>query len=393
MQPALTQHRGIFGSTSSSAHRQDTSLFPIPPESRSLRWMTLPRVQRALVDLYGEPAPAAQVVKLRGDASTRSYFRAYIKEPQARRPDRLIIMQLPEDAFGSDEGGAQPRGERLPFLEVASLLRNRGIPVPEVYAEDLDHGVVLLEDLGDVTLHDELAKRPRVQWPELYGRAIDLLAELHERCEDLPADSIVARRRFDRALLDWELDHFRQWGLEALWGELPSEARQELDAGFGRIVDAIEAMPYGFAHRDYQSKNLMVRPNGALVVLDFQDALLGPRAYDLVALLCDSYVALDLELQESMIDRYAALRRIDRGALHREFWWVALHRKLKDAGRFIFIDRVRKNPDFLRWFPQSLVYVGRALQKTPQSASIRRVLADTIPGFPDHVSEPESSME
>jgi aminoglycoside/choline kinase family phosphotransferase len=262
-----------------------------------------------------------------------------------------------------------------------------------VYAEDLDQGVVLLEDLGDVTLHQELARRPRSDWPELYTRAIDLLAELHARCEELPAESIVARRRFDRALLQWELDHFREWGLEALWGELPSEARNDLDAGFARIVSVIESMPYGFVHRDYQSKNLMVRPNGALVVIDFQDALLGPRAYDLVALLCDSYVALDLELQESMIDRYAALRRIDPEALHDEFWWVTLHRKLKDAGRFIFIDRVRRNPDFLQWFPQSLVYVGRALQKTPELGGIRELLEGLIPGFPDAVSKPDPSME
>jgi len=121
--------------------------------------------------------------------------------------------------------------------------------------------------------------------------------------------------------------------------------------------------------------------------------MLGPRVYDLVALLCDSYVSLDLGLQESMIERYAALRHIDPAMLRREFWQVALHRKLKDAGRFVYIDRVRQNRDFLRWYPQSLVYVGRATAQVPGFETLMRVFQEKIPGFPDAVSKPVSSME
>jgi aminoglycoside/choline kinase family phosphotransferase len=94
-----------------------------------------------------------------------------------------------------------------------------------------------------------------------------------------------------------------------------------------------------------------------------------------------------------MIERYAALRRIQPSALRREFWLVALHRKLKDAGRFIYIDRVRENPDFLQWYPQSLVYVGRALGQAPGFEALKRLLKGTIPGFPDAVAQPASSME
>jgi aminoglycoside/choline kinase family phosphotransferase len=355
--------------------------------------MPEPRIERALVDLYGAPPPTVELVKLRGDASTRSYYRASIEGAESSLPTSVIIMQLPEDGFGSDEGGTQPQTARLPFLEVAELLSSRGLPTPTVYATDLESGVVLLEDLGDVTLHEALESTPASEWPDLYARAVDLLAELHERCETLPEASIVSQRRFDRELLDWELDHFREWGLEALFGELPSADRATLQESFERIADAIEEMPCGFVHRDYQSKNLMVRPNGALAVIDFQDALVGPRVYDLVALLCDSYVALDVALQESMIDRYAAVRHIERTALHREFWWVTLHRKLKDAGRFVFIDRVRGNPDFLQWFPQSLVYVGRAADRVAEMRPLGVLLRSLIPGFPDAVSKPASSME
>jgi hypothetical protein len=355
--------------------------------------MTQPNLDRALGELYGEPVPSTEVIKLRGDASTRSYFRVRTADAPAGRPASVIAMQLPEGAFQSDEGGKQPDSQRLPFLEVAELLESKGLPVPSIYVEDLANRIILLEDLGDVTFEQELRRTRHSDWQRLYGSAIDLLADLHERCVDLPSASIVSRRSFDRKLLDWELDHFREWGLEALFGPLDADQTATVGAAFSTIVREIEAMPYGFVHRDYQSKNLMVGPPGGLTIIDFQDALLGPRVYDLVALLCDSYVSLDLELQESMIERYAALRRIQPSTLRREFWRVALHRKLKDAGRFIYIDRVRENPDFLQWYPQSLVYVGRALAQAPGFEALERLLRETIPGFPDAVSQPPSSME
>jgi aminoglycoside/choline kinase family phosphotransferase len=355
--------------------------------------MTQPSLNQALRELYGEPLPSTEVIKLRGDASTRSYFRVRVRAAPAGRPASVIAMQLPEDAFQSDEGGRQPDTQRLPFLEVAELLESKGLPVPSIYVEDLANGLILLEDLGDITFEHQLRHAPRADWPRLYASAIDLLADLHERCADLPEGSIVSQRRFDRELLDWELEHFRQWGLEAPFGPLDAAQSPALAETFAAIVGEIEAMPYGFVHRDYQSKNLMVGPGGALALIDFQDALLGPRAYDLVALLCDSYVSLDLELQDSMIDRYAALRRIDPTALRREFWLITLHRKLKDAGRFIYIDRIRKNPDFLQWYPQSLIYVGRAMVQTPGFDRLERLLRTTIPGFPNEIAKPPSSME
>ncbi len=355
--------------------------------------MTLPNLNEALEKLYGRPLPSIELIKLRADASTRSYFRVQVAKAPAGSPKSLIVMQLPEDAFRSDEGGQSAGRDRLPFLEVAELLHAREVPVPSIYVEDLANGIILLEDLGNLTFEQKLRQTPPSDWQGLYENAVDLLANLHERCADLPASSIVSRRSFDRDLLHWELDHFRDWGLEAPFGPLDSAENATLHDAFSRIASAIEAMPYGFVHRDYQSKNLMVGQHGALTLIDFQDALRGPRVYDLVALLCDSYVSLELGLQESMIDRYAALRHLEPAKLRREFWLVALHRKLKDAGRFIFIDRVRKNPDFLQWYPQSLVYVGRAMAQTPGFEGLARLLAQKIPGFPDGVGKPHSASE
>jgi len=358
----------------------------------STRTMTTPDFDEGLEKLYGTPLPAVVVKRLKGDASTRSYFRVHAKEA-GTGPSTIIVMQLPDDAFESDEGGAQPKITRLPFLEVGELLRARGIPVPKVYVEHLERGQVLLEDLGDTTLERRLLETPRARWKEPYGQAVDLLAEIHERCNDLPPGSIVARRKFDRALLEWELDHFRRWGLEELFGKLDPASARVVSETFPAIVAEIESMPMGFVHRDYQSRNLMVRQGGELTILDFQDALIGPRTYDLVALLCDSYVSLDIDLQEKMIARYAGARRIDADRVRREFWVVTLHRKLKDAGRFVFIDRKRNDAGFLQWYPQSLAYVGRALTQLGRFGPLDDLLRSEIPGFPGSIARPTSMIE
>ena len=274
------------------------------------------------------------------------------------------------------------------------MLAARGIPVPAILVDDTQGRVLLLDDLGDETFGARLERSPRTAWPELYGQAIDLLASMHRACEGgLPEQSLAFRRRFERELLRWELDHFREWGLEALVGALPEPERAALDRAFDALTEELLALPTGFVHRDYQSRNLMWAPRG-LVVIDFQDALQGPRPYDLVALLCDSYVALEPELQRELIARYVRARGWPGSELpgfERGFWTVAVQRKLKDAGRFVFIDRVRGNPDFLPHYPQSVRYAGRALRWLGHVDLFDR-LARLLPGFPDNLGTPPSHI-
>ena len=156
--------------------------------------MTEPKLDEALGRLYGLPLPPIELIKLRGDASTRSYFRVRVANAPADSPKSLIVMQLPEDAFRSDEGGQPASGDRLPFLEVAELLDSKELPVPSIYVEDLPRGIILLEDLGDLTFEQNLRRTQRGDWQRLYEDAVGLLADLHERCADLPPASIVSRR-------------------------------------------------------------------------------------------------------------------------------------------------------------------------------------------------------
>jgi aminoglycoside/choline kinase family phosphotransferase len=221
---------------------------------------------------------------------------------------------------------------------------------------------------------------------------MDLLAEMHRQCAEPDPSCVAFTRSFDFALLRSELDHFREWGHEALRGALAPSDRRVLEGSFDELAHRIAAMPRGFVHRDFQSRNLMWR-NDSLVVIDFQDALFGPRAYDLVALLCDSYVSVDAELQERLLAHYVDRRKLSDAegkSLGREFWEIAVQRKLKDAGRFVFIDRIRSNASFLKWYAPSFVYVDRALSRLPDFRELRELLRRTVPGYPDRVEPPAS---
>lgn len=326
-------------------------------------------------------------------ASTRTYARLRLAHSRPPYPATLIVMRLPPDPLKGDEGTSSPAPDELPFTAMAGLLRERSLRVPEVYGKDLDAGLVLLEDLGDETFEDRLRRSPAAEWEGLYERAVDLLADMHLACADLPESSLPRARRFDEALLRWELDHFREWGLEALGGPLPRDERAALDRLFDRLAAEVASGPTGFVHRDYQSRNLMWAPGDHLAIIDFQDALTGPRVYDVVALLCDSYVDLSLGLQRAMAARYAARVGVtadELEAFEAELWRQALQRKLKDAGRFVFLDRERGNPSFLRWFPQSLAYAGRALSRTAGYEELERLLSRRLPGFPDACAVPDS---
>ena len=318
---------------------------------------------------------------LKGEVSTRRYYRVGLAGRSGGAPASAIVMRLPDEAADGPS-----RVQARAFVDVQRFLSEGGVPVPQLYAVDIERALLLLEDLGDQTFDAALRAVPRSDWDVPYSSAIALLAQLHGLAQHAQPEACVAlRKRFEASLLRWELDHFRQWGLEALHGALAPADRAELDAHFDALTAAITALPLGFVHRDYQSRNLMWAPDGRLCVIDFQDAFIGPAAYDLVALLCDSYVDIDAGLQDAMLLRYAEERDFTAAQLTElvhGFRLIAVQRKLKDAGRFVFVDRVRGNPAFLPYYPGSLVYVARALRDLPGLAPLAACLRRLTPGFP-----------
>jgi aminoglycoside/choline kinase family phosphotransferase len=340
-----------------------------PVEARA-RWA----VSRAT----GREAGTLPARRLAGHASLRSYWRV------GAPPRTWVVMVMPPDARPEEiTRGAVPAED--PFVSVQAYLVSRGVRVPAIHGFFPPEGLMVLEDLGDEMLETRLlagdAPGP------LYARAVDQLARLRARAERDPDPGCAAfQRSFDRDLYRWELDHFREWLLEAGRGaRLTPAERAEMDRAFDAIADALAAEPGGFTHRDYQSRNLMVLPGGELAVIDFQDALLGPRAYDLVALLRDSYVELPPARVDEMVARWLAAfaeaggPRPDPAEFRRVFDLLTVQRKLKDAGRFVYIDRVKGNPGFLPSIPASLRYVREALERRPELAALREVLARHVP--------------
>ena len=313
---------------------------------------------------------ATAVDPMPGGASTRRYLRVHA----GGRP--FVAMFVPDAAPEEITSGAPPA--RWPFLEVRTLLEGRGVRVPALIGEACEQGLVLLEDLGDETLAAFLERAPDRR-EAIYRDAVADLARAQRALGDLPEGSVIVGRSFDEGLLRWELDHFREWALDARGRALPPAERARFDVLAGRLAARIASWPRGFVHRDYQSRNLMVREGAGgaeLVWIDFQDALLGPRVYDLVALLNDSYQTFDRGFIEARLDDFAGASGLDeaaRAALGREFDVVTVQRKLKDAGRFVFIDRVKKNPAFLPYFEPSLEKVRASLARLEDEDDMREL--------------------
>ena len=335
------------------------------------------QLQAAYTAATGQPA--GKVTRLPGGAGNRIYWRVH-----GLLQGSAVVMELPADPVKSEEASKAHEHEELPFLNVQRYLDRIGVRVPRVLLDAVDKGFLVIEDLTDRTLEAALLEgRPR---REVYAQAIDQLARLRAHAEAHPDPSCLAwTRAFDEELYRWEFDHFLEYGLLARGARPSDDELQTLRRELARVSLELARAPRSFTHRDYQSRNIMVLDSGEQVVIDFQDALQGPRQYDLVALLRDSYVELDRPLIDEMLARYLERFAVEGGPKLdlREFTaffdLLTVQRKLKDAGRFVFIDQVKKNPSFLKHIPSSLKYVKDALARRPDLAEVRAILAKHVP--------------
>lgn len=323
---------------------------------------------------------AFELSKLKGDASYRSYFRVKHVEGTS------ILMQWdPALTARAEEAGKGTAIDELPFLNVQRYLHAGGIRVPSVQHASVDVGLILLQDLGDATMEREFTGQSLAHRHRLYRHAIENLVAMQALGEKSRDDRCVAfHRAFDRDLYLWEFNHYVEYGIEARQGlKVPADDRDAMAHWFGRIAGELDGIPKGFTHRDYQSRNLMFN-GGDLFVIDFQDALLGPPQYDVVALLRDSYVSIEEDEAGALVDHYLRERKragipLEAEAFWRGFKLQTIQRKLKDGARFVFIDKVKNNPSFLPHVPQSFEYVRRYLSTMPELKELHELLARYTP--------------
>jgi aminoglycoside/choline kinase family phosphotransferase len=327
------------------------------PDARSIE---------AFVAEHAQLSGPLSATALAGGLSPRSFIRVKLGNGES-----AVVMVVPPET--PDRTFALDHGREWPFLELRALLERIGVRVPRLLGAATGQGLLLVEDLGE-TLAEYLERVPSAR-SELYTRAVRDLAGAQAKLEPLPEGSVVATRGFDSALYAAELDHFWDFGLVARGFD--TGGRADFEAARAYLVAELGALPRGFTHRDYQSRNLMVLEHEgqrSLAWIDFQDALLGPRAYDLVALLADSYQPFDRAFVEARLSDYAEARALDataRARLAREFDLITVQRKLKDAGRFVFFERIRGDASYLRFVEPTLAIVRDALSRLTDVPELR----------------------
>ncbi len=315
---------------------------------------------------------------LQGDASDRKYFRvSYQTEITGKSSQSMILMQLKEPL----------PGEENDFTRILKFLRTLELPVPQLFDYHSRKGLLLLEDCGSHTLEDWIRDHPGDK-ETYYRRAVDLLSNLHHRAtKNRSADCPAFGLFFDVEKLMWELDFMLEHYVKGLHGlNLKDEEISDIRNHFLELSKTLAEQETVFTHRDFHSRNLMAQ-NGELVIIDFQDARMGPCQYDLVSLLKDSYVRLQDGFRNEMIERYIQLqekaenRMVDRKKFHRIFEAMSLQRNLKAVGTFAYQATVKGNSRYLDYIPETLAYVRKTLDAGPDLIDMKKTLVRYLPGL------------
>jgi N-acetylmuramate 1-kinase len=319
----------------------------------------------------GLSANLLQVLPLTGDASDRRYFRILLRDEDS------IVLALHAGEIQFDT---------MPFVSVARLMSAVPLPVPRILHHSNPLGIIALQDLGDVTLQAHLGAATLDQHDALYRQAVSFVAKLQARGAELAADGYPPYRiAFDTDKLSWEFEFFYKWFLKAYRGASPSVPVQEaLSREWSTIVEELASEPRVLCHRDYHSRNLMLR-GGELFIIDFQDARMGPDTYDLVSLLRDSYVDLTSRQVDELIAYFLALKcgatgvsTEEEAEFRRRFDLMALQRNFKALGTFGYQTVSRGNSVYIQYMPRTLNYVRANLSKYPRFGRLQDLLAPLI---------------
>jgi len=298
---------------------------------------------------------ALQLERASMDAGFRSYWRT--RGAGASR----IVMDSPPDLE-----------DARPWLWIRALLRDAGVRVPDVLAEDAEIGFLLLEDLGARTCLDVVDDASA---DAMFEAAFDQL--LRVQAIDCPADLPA----YDAAMLQRELDLFEAWYLDRHLGVTldPSE-RAGLHAVQQTLIEAVLSQPQGFVHRDYMLRNLMPLETG-VAVIDFQGAVRGPLAYDPVSLFRDAFHSWPAARVDTWLARYHA-RAIDAGlplradlaAFRRDADLAGMQRHLKILGLFARLHYRDGKPKYLADAPRFVGYLDAVLAREPMLAPLATIL-------------------
>ncbi len=298
-------------------------------------------------------------------ASADASFRRYFRLKDNVNGDSKILMDAPPDKEDSH-----------PFIRIAELLYQRGLNVPQIYAQNFTQGFFLLSDLGSIDYLTQLNHRNA---DPLYQDAMQALLAMQTG----PHDSLPT---YDEALLQQEMNLFTDWFLvKHKQINLSKQQQQLIQQTFTFLTDSALVQPRVYVHRDYHSRNLMVTEEANPGILDFQDAVTGPVTYDLVSLLRDCYVAWPVEKVEQWIRYFhslalqkGVLQSVDYHQFKRWFDLMGVQRHLKAIGIFSRLNYRDGKPDYLNDIPRTLSYVAMVSNQYPELKQFGQFLHDFV---------------
>lgn len=333
---------------------------------------------RAFLDEAGYRNAARR--HLTGDASVRAYEHIHADDA------RLVLMDAPRHAPGPIlahgkyyQQIAHIAEDVKPFIAVGRHLVSRGLRAPAIHAADIGQGILLIEDLGSDGILDE----DGAPIAERYLASAACLAHLHGQpfARDLPvADGIVHHvPDFDRDAMQIEVSLLTDWYLPWKRGAPASEEeRRAYIAIWDGLIESLSAGEHNLLLRDFHSPNIIWRPEAAGIdrvgVIDFQDAMIGPSAYDVASLAQDARVDMPEELSERIVAHYLALREeqggFDRQRFLRDWHVMAAQRNCKLVGIWVRLMQRDGKPAYMRHMPRTLRHLTRALSH-PDLAPLR----------------------
>ena len=342
---------------------------------------------------YGE----AERKRIQGDASTRSYERLLLDQ------QRAILMNAPRRPDGPPVRDGKPYSAIVhlaedvkPFVAMANGLGQLGLSSPRIFEADIDEGLLIIEDLGgELVVEGE----PPAPIEARYAAAVDVLTTLHgQRLPDtLPVAPHVqhALPHYDLDAMLMEVDLLLDWYLVSLGAKISEAARTVFVAVWREALQAAIETDLTWVLRDFHSPNLLWLPDRQGVarvgLLDFQDAVIGPAAYDLASLLQDARVDVPEEMEVTLLGRYVQKRReanpdFDPPAFIRTYATLAAQRASKVLGIFARLDRRDGKPQYLRHIPRVWAYLQRSLAH-PSLATLTAGTASTSPSRVDKTAD------
>jgi aminoglycoside/choline kinase family phosphotransferase len=306
----------------------------------------------ALAFLEKSLGSPVRLEEIAGDASSRRFYRA----TSGKKAGVLVVHP-------------EPLTTGAPLFSNHRVLKSIGAPVPGILARDPAHGLILMEDLGDVTLQKHLAgagpRRRAAEASRMYRQACDLIILLHRKgAKALKPQDFAATCALDRERFLFELDHFHRHFILGHRQMAPAPADDAmLRAFYADLAETCDRLPRVYCHRDFQSRNLMVL-RGRLGLIDFQDARMGPYTYDAASLLRDSSLDLDPGMVDEMLVHLGRALEVAPDELRRDFDLMALQRNIKDLGTFGYMATVRGRREYLAYVPRTVRYVRNTLLRS-----------------------------